>query len=107
VAIGLASSTKKASAILESTWSRLGFGEKTGIDVAGEVNGIVRAPTVSPWRQVDLANGAFGQGVAVTPIQLATAYSAMVNGGVLVQPPVVPAIGGGHVTPTAPGAGLP
>ena len=41
--------------------------------------------------QIDLANGAFGQGVAVTPIQLATAYAAMVNGGILVQPHVVAA----------------
>ena len=35
----------------------------------------------TPWRQIDLANGAFGQGVAVTPLQLATAYAAMMNGG--------------------------
>jgi cell division protein FtsI/penicillin-binding protein 2 len=42
---------------------------------------------------VDLANGSFGQGVAVTPIQLATAYAAMVNGGTLVTPHVVLAVG--------------
>ena len=70
VAIGLASSTKKASSILYGTWLSLGFGARTGIDVAGEVQGLVRDPTITPWRQVDLANGAFGQGVAVTPIQL-------------------------------------
>ena len=45
--------------------------------------GIVNDPAIKPWRQIDLANGAFGQGVAVTPIQLATAYAAMVNGGKL------------------------
>jgi len=100
VALGLASTTKKASSILESTWERLGFGAPTGIDVAGEVSGLVRDPTVSPWRQVDLANGAFGQGVAVTPIQLAAAYSAMVNGGVLVTPHVVLAVGQNEVQPT-------
>ena len=44
---------------------------------------------VKPWSQIDLANGAFGQGVAVTPIQLATAYAALVNGGTRVQPHVV------------------
>src|SRR5207245_10481221 len=55
--------------------------------------GIVRDPAIRAWRQIDLANGAFGQGVAVTPLQLATAYSAMVNGGTLVQPHVVKAIG--------------
>ena len=71
------------------------FGQPTGIDVAGEVSGeaYVRDPAITPWRQIDLANGAFGQGVAVTPIQLATAYAAMVNGGRLVQPHVVKAIG--------------
>jgi cell division protein FtsI/penicillin-binding protein 2 len=101
VALGLSSSTKQSSAILESTWQRLGFGQPTGIDVAGEVAGIVRDPTVSPWHQIDLANGAFGQGVAVTPIQLATAYSAMVNGGTLVTPHVVLAVGPNTVPPTS------
>ena len=43
--------------------------------------------------EIDLANGAFGQGVAVTPIQLAAAYAAMINGGMLVQPHVVKTIG--------------
>jgi cell division protein FtsI (penicillin-binding protein 3) len=100
VAIGLASTTKKASAILESTWTTMGFGSPTGIDVSGEVPGIVRDPTITPWSQLDLANGAFGQGVAVTPIQLATAYSAMVNGGTLVTPHVVLAIGPTEVAPT-------
>ena len=98
VALALAGTTKKSAAILENTWSRLGFGDLTGIDVAGEVPGIVRDPTINPWRQVDLANGAFGQGVAVTPVQLATAYSAMVNGGTLVTPHVVLSVGPNAVT---------
>ena len=93
VAIGLDPSTRKASGILHSTWLRMGFGKPTGVDLAGEVGGIVRDPAIRAWRQIDLANGAFGQGVAVTPLQLATAYSAMVNGGTLVQPHVVKAIG--------------
>ena len=67
--------------------------QPTGIDLAGEVGGLVRDPGLKPWRQIDLANGAFGQGVAVTPIQLATAYAALVNGGTLVQPHVVKSIG--------------
>ena len=61
--------------------------------MAGEVPGILRDPAVQPWHEVDLANAAFGQGVAVTPIQLATAYSALVNGGRLVQPQVVLGVG--------------
>ncbi len=93
VALDLAPSTRASSAILYDTWLKLGFGAKTGIDLANEVSGIVRDPGLKPWAQIDLANGAFGQGVAVTPIQLATAYAALMNGGSLVQPHVVKAIG--------------
>ena len=61
-------------------------------------------PRAAPWRQIDLANGSFGQGVAVTPIQLATSYAAMMNGGQLVQPHVVKAVGDGNrVAPGRPG----
>jgi len=93
VALGLASTTRQSSAILHEVWTRLGFGGPTGVDLANEVGGIVHDPTIAPWRQIDLANGAFGQGVAVTPLQLATAYAAMMNGGTLVTPHVVSAIG--------------
>jgi cell division protein FtsI (penicillin-binding protein 3) len=92
VALDLGSTTRQASIALHDTWAAFGFGSRTGIDVAGEVSGIVRDPTITPWRQIDLANGSFGQGVAVTPIQLAVAYAAMVNGGSLVTPHVVAAI---------------
>jgi len=92
-ALGLDKSLRTASAILHSTWTRFGFGAPTGIDVAGEVGGIVHNPAINAWRQIDLANGAFGQGVAVTPLQLATAYATMVNGGKHIQPHVVKAIG--------------
>jgi len=93
VALDLGPTTRKASAVLQATWQKMGFGQPTGIDVAGEVEGIVHDPTVRKWRQVDLANGSFGQGVAVTPIQLVTAYTAMINGGTLVTPHVVLAVG--------------
>jgi cell division protein FtsI (penicillin-binding protein 3) len=98
VALGLGDSTREASAVLYDTWLRLGYGEPTGIDVAGEVGGIVRDPALTPWREIDLANGAFGQGVAVTPIQLAAAFAALSNGGMLVQPHVVQGIGDKDVT---------
>lgn len=94
VALGLAPTTQEAATILHAVWIRLGFGAKTGVDVAGEVAGLVRDPADRVWREIDLANGAFGQGVAVTPLQLATAYAAMVNGGTLVSPHVVGAIDG-------------
>jgi cell division protein FtsI (penicillin-binding protein 3) len=98
VALELGQSTRTAAVRLHDVWLRLGFGNMTGIDVAGEVAGLVHDPSLHPWQQIDLANGSFGQGVAVTPIQLATAYSAMVNGGMLVQPHVVDAIGDRDVT---------
>jgi cell division protein FtsI/penicillin-binding protein 2 len=93
VALKLGQTTKESSSILYDTWLRLGYGAPTGIDVAGEVGGIVNDPGVRPWREIDLANGAFGQGVAVTPIQLATAYAALMNGGTLVKPHVVKDVG--------------
>ncbi len=74
-------------------WTRLGYGKPTGMDVAGEVSGITHDPGITPWREIDLANGAFGQSVAVTPIQLVTAYAALANGGSLIQPHVVKAVG--------------
>ncbi len=93
VALRLGSTTDAAASALYDTWMRLGFGQKTGIDVAGEVGALVRDPALRDWHQIDVANGSFGQGVAVTPIQLASAYAAMMNGGTLVQPHVVSAIG--------------
>ena len=99
VALGLGRNTKESSQRLFSTWRNLGFGAPTGIDVANEVRGIMHDPSQQRWREIDLANGAFGQGVAVTPIQLAQAYGAMLNGGVLVQPRVVRAIGDLETTP--------
>ncbi len=98
VALELGKSTRASAATLYDMWLRLGYGQPTGIDVAGEVGGIVRDPGLSPWREIDLANGAFGQGVAVTPIQLATAYAALVNGGTMIQPHVVKAVGDRDVT---------
>ena len=103
VALDLGKTTNESATILHDTWTRLGYGQKTGIDVAGEVRGLVNDPTISAWRQIDLANGAFGQGVAVTPIQLATSFAAMVNGGTLVQPHVVKAIGTTEVDPPSRG----
>ena len=103
VAFGLAPTTRKASTILHEVWTRLGFGRPTGVDVAGEVRGLVNDPATTRWSQTDLANGSFGQGVAVTQLQLATAYAAMVNGGVLVHPHVVAGIGAEPVAETRDG----
>jgi cell division protein FtsI/penicillin-binding protein 2 len=100
VALGLAPTTRQASAILHETWTRLGFGSPTNVDLAGEERGLVNDPAITPWRQIDLANGSFGQGVAVTQLQLARAYAAMVNGGVLVEPHIVAGVGAEPVVAT-------
>ena len=95
VALGLADSTADASQKLYDTWRTLGYGQKTGIDLAGETSAAnyVRDPSTRPWGQIDLANGSFGQGVAVTPIQLASAYATLLNGGLQIRPHVVEGIG--------------
>jgi cell division protein FtsI (penicillin-binding protein 3) len=66
---------------------KFGFGAKTGIDLPGEVSGLLRP--VENWTRVDAATIAFGQGVSVTAIQLITALSAVANQGVLMKPFVV------------------
>ena len=89
MAMRLGPDTRSAAQALYDTWRTMGFGQRSGVDVAGEVAGLVRDPTLAPWREIDLVNGSFGQGVAVTQLQLVQAYAAMVNGGVLVPPHVV------------------
>lgn len=70
--------------------TRFGFGSRTGIDLPGESPGLLRP--VRNWTRVDASTIAFGQGVSVTAIQLATALSAIANRGVLMKPYVVRAI---------------
>ena len=88
VAFRLGKTTASASATLYKTWNAYGLGQPTGIDLAGEATGIVRDPATSPWQQIDLANGSFGQGVAVTPMQIMKAYCEMENGGLAITPHV-------------------
>ncbi|MBP9822306.1 MAG: penicillin-binding protein 2 [Candidatus Pacebacteria bacterium] len=64
-----------------------GFGQKTSLDLPGEVSGDVA--NLYSGRQVNFVTASFGQGVAVTPIQLITAYSALANGGKLMRPYIV------------------
>ncbi len=88
-AFRLGKTTASASKALYSTWQDYGLGQKTGLDVAGEAAGIAYDPAERPWAEIDLANASFGQGVAVTPIQMTRAYAAMCNGGTLIQPRAV------------------
>ena len=72
---------------LFSYFKACGFGSKTDINFNGESKGSL-AP-YNTWTKVDLATKGYGYGVAVTPIQLITAYSAIANGGTLMQPHLV------------------
>jgi cell division protein FtsI/penicillin-binding protein 2 len=67
--------------------TNFGFGTKTNIELPGESNGILRP--LSRWSGVDIAMVSFGQGIAVTPIQIATAFSAIANGGSLLKPRII------------------
>ncbi len=67
-----------------------GFGEITGIEFPGEVRG--RLPEARKLNDVDFATLAFGQGLTVSMLQLAMAYQAIANGGVLYKPTLVAAV---------------
>jgi cell division protein FtsI/penicillin-binding protein 2 len=74
---------------------RFGFGRPTGVNLPGEQQGIVLH-----WWQYSgssMGNLPFGQGESVTPMQIATAYSAIANGGILRAPHIVDSIGGKRV----------
>jgi cell division protein FtsI (penicillin-binding protein 3) len=66
-----------------------GFGQKSGVDLPGDSKGLMQP---LPWRQHLLANISFGQGVGVTALQMANAYAAIANGGVLNTPYIVQSI---------------
>jgi cell division protein FtsI (penicillin-binding protein 3) len=67
--------------------SSFGFGRQTGIDLSGESSGMMTKS--NRWGPVELATISFGQGIAVTSIQIAAALSAIANGGYLVKPYIV------------------
>ena len=64
-----------------------GFGERTGIDLPGEEEGILFS--ADDMRDSDIATTAIGQSIAVTPLQLVTAMAAIANGGTLMHPYIV------------------
>ena len=77
-----------------SKWiSRFGFGRVTGIDYPGESPGIV-LPT-EKWSGSTIGNVPIGQGIAVTPVQMAAAYAAVANGGIWSRPHLVDHVAGG------------
>ncbi len=70
---------------------RFGFGVTSDSGLSGEVDGRVRTPDNDPtgWHPVDMATNSFGQGIAVTPLQMVMAVAAIANDGVLMKPQLV------------------
>lgn len=76
-----------------SAWiDRFGFGKATGIDFPGESPGILLPK--ERWSGSTIGNVPIGQGIAVTPLQMATAYATIANGGIRITPRLVRSIGG-------------
>jgi cell division protein FtsI/penicillin-binding protein 2 len=76
-----------------SSWvNRFGFGRPTGVELPGEQDGFILP--LSQYSGVSMFNLPFGQGQEVTPIQMAAAYSAIADGGILRTPQIVQSIGG-------------
>jgi cell division protein FtsI (penicillin-binding protein 3) len=73
--------------VLASYLSRFGYGRRTGIRFPGEAPGIV--PAQDEWWSTGMGSIPIGQGVAVTPLQMASVYATIANGGVWVEPSLV------------------
>jgi cell division protein FtsI/penicillin-binding protein 2 len=82
-------STKLGTQSFYTYMQRFGIGHQTGIDLADEADGRLKIPGDGDWYPVDLGTNAFGQGVAVTPVQMLMAASAFVNDGRMVTPHVL------------------
>ncbi len=76
--------------------AKFGLGEPTHVGLSGEGEGTYRTPANPDWYPVDLATNSYGQGLAVTPLQMLTAVNTLANGGVLMRPYIVSKV----VTPT-------
>ena len=87
VTIGLELNSERGDDAFDRWIRAFGFGEPTGIDFPGEEQGIVLPP--DQYSGSSMGNLPIGQGLAVTPIQMASAYSAIANGGILREPQLV------------------
>lgn len=74
------------SDLVRQSLLNFGLGQKTGISLPGEAQGIVQE---LPWRKHLLANISFGHGLTATPLQISMAYAAIANGGILREPMLV------------------
>ena len=91
--VGAITLAEKLGAPALARWIvRFGFGHPTGIDFPGESSGLVLP--LERWSGSTIGNVPIGQGIAVTPIQMASVYAAVANDGVWVQPHLVTRVGG-------------
>lgn len=71
---------------------KFGFGERTGIELGAESPGNISNLLKNKVREIDAATASFGQGIAVTPLQMIMPYQAIANKGVMMQPHIIEAI---------------
>src|SRR3989449_4165868 len=69
---------------------RFGFGERTGIELPGEINGLIRPP--QSWSKISITRIPMGHEIGVTPLQMTVAMSVIANGGKLIMPRIVKSI---------------
>jgi cell division protein FtsI/penicillin-binding protein 2 len=94
VTIGLREGATRFAAWVD----RFGFGSSTGSVLPGEAPGIV--PRLNQYSGSSMGNLPIGQGLAVTPLQMAAAYAAIANGGILRKPQLLRRVGGKAVRPS-------
>ncbi len=93
--IGTVEVAQRLGARSLTNWIKaFGFGQLTGVDLPGESTGFFPEFGSPQWSGVSIANLPIGQGVSVTQIQIARAYAAIANGGVMITPHFVESIGG-------------
>ncbi|PYJ04871.1 MAG: penicillin-binding protein 2 [Verrucomicrobia bacterium] len=69
---------------------RFGFGERTGIELPGEINGLIRSP--KSWSKISITRIPMGHEIGVTPLQMTVAMATIANGGKLIMPRIVKSI---------------
>ncbi len=72
-----------------SELAQFGIGRLTGVNLEGEAAGMMHVPGDSEWSESNLGTNSFGQGLAVTPLQMITAVAAIANDGLMMQPNIV------------------
>jgi len=82
-------STEMGASTFYKYMENFGFGHLSGVELSGEVTGRLKMPGDGDWYEADLGTNSFGQGIAVTPVQMLMAISAIANDGNMMVPHVV------------------